>query len=94
MSSLTCPPKHGILEAAFGCKETHLDYFEVIGERFGPRELEMRTLHEDGTVCLAGVLREAGAWGTYVYDLGDFWRHRVEPLAIEPDFAGHRTGRG
>jgi hypothetical protein len=79
---------HHVLQAAFGWKETHLHLFEVLGERFGPRDPEMQGLHDELRARMAEVLLEAGAVATYVYDLGDEWRHRIDVIAIEPDVAG------
>lgn len=79
---------HDVLQAAFGWRGTHLHYFEMLGERFGPHELDMPGLHDDRRSRMSEVLPEAGARATYVYDMGDDWRHRIDVLAIEPDSTG------
>lgn len=73
---------HGAVQAAMGWEESHLHLFEVgRREQYGvPRDLDV----DDERQVTVGALARPVKKFTYVYDMGDDWRHTIAIEGFEP----------
>lgn len=85
--TITLAELHRVMQIVMGWKNLHAHLFEVAGQRYGepdPESAEWGTpIHSEMRATLAGSL--AGATSLiYIYDFGDYWRHRIKIEAIMP----------
>ncbi len=85
--TITLAKLHRVIQIIMGWKDAHMHLFEVAGQRYGkpdPESAEWGTpIHSERRATLAGSL--AGATSLiYIYDFGDYWRHRIKIEAIMP----------
>ena len=80
----TLADMHPIIQAAMGWKDAHLHEFEVGGLTYGDtwslsaeRTDDEARVYDAQEVRMRDFSREPGLTFTYVYDLGDNWRHTV-----------------
>jgi hypothetical protein len=80
---------HEILQAAFGWWDYHLHEFEIGGVRYGVDDGEDwgDPPRDERRVRLRNLV-EAGSSFLYVYDFGDYWRHKVVVEKILPARSG------
>jgi hypothetical protein len=97
---MTLPELHQVIQAAMGWTDTHLQEFSVGTGHNAPTFMNdfdksegAPGLGEQG-VRLDQVMREVGDKLTYVYDFGDYWRHRIklEKVLSESPVAPTVTG--
>jgi hypothetical protein len=89
---------HDVLQAAFGWEGYHLYEFEIDGVRYGTRDGEDWDPPKDERRARLHGVAGAGASFVYVYDFGDYWRHKIivekvlpaEPGARYPSCTGGR----
>lgn len=75
---------HQVIQVAFNWSGDHLHAFEAQGEQYSDPLFELdSTSPEDATRVLA-ALPEPGATMTYIYDMGDWWEHRITLEQILP----------
>ncbi len=76
---------HDILQAAFGWWNCHLHEFEIEGVRYGTDDGEDwgDPPKNERRFRLRNVV-QAGSSFLYVYDFGDYWRHKVTVEKILP----------
>lgn len=77
---------HDVVQAVMGWTDSHLHEFVIHGQTYG--DLAVFTEHPE-TIDEAGTTFHqlglgAGDSLQYIYDMGDFWRHRLEVMAIKP----------
>lgn len=68
---------HDVLQAAFGWWDCHLHEFEIAGERYGTDDGEDWSPPKDERRARLDRVVRPGSTFDYVYDFGDYWRHRV-----------------
>jgi hypothetical protein len=72
---------HGVIQAVMGWLNCHLWAFEADDRRFSmrlPVEPEWNEQYENSERTALGMLLQAGLRRMeYVYDMGDYWQHRV-----------------
>jgi Plasmid pRiA4b ORF-3-like protein len=68
---------HDVLQAAFGWWDYHLHEFEIDGSRYGIDDGESwEPPKDERRVRLNAVARDGSSF-VYVYDFGDYWRHKI-----------------
>lgn len=76
---------HEVLQAAFGWWDYHLHEFEFHGVRYGIDDGEdWGEPPRDERKARLGKLVEVGSSFLYVYDFGDYWRHKVVVEKVLP----------
>lgn len=79
---------HEVLQAAFGWWNCHLHEFEIDGVRYGIDDGEdWEPAEDEQRAKLANLIGHRSSF-LYVYDFGDYWRHRVEVEKVLPAQAG------
>jgi hypothetical protein len=68
---------HDVLQAAFGWWDCHLHEFEIGGVRYGVDDGEDWSPPKDERRAKLRNLVQARSAFLYVYDFGDYWRHRI-----------------
>jgi hypothetical protein len=81
---------HEALQAAFGWWDCHLHEFEIGGERYGCDDGEDWEPPEDERRARLRNLVGEGSSFLYVYDFGDYWRHKVVVEKVLPAERGAR----
>jgi hypothetical protein len=75
---------HGVIQAVMGWLNCHLWAFEADDRRFSmrlPVEPEWNEQYENSERTALGMLLQAGLRRMeYVYDMGDYWQHRVDTV--------------
>lgn len=76
---------HEVLQAAFGWWNYHLHEFEIAGVRYGVDDGEDwgDPPSDERRVRLRNIVEEGSSF-LYVYDFGDYWRHKVTVEKILP----------
>jgi hypothetical protein len=76
-SDITLSRLHAVLQAAFGWWDYHLHEFEIDGARYGIDDGEgWEPPKDEGRARLNTVAQEGSSF-VYVYDFGDYWRHKI-----------------
>ena len=84
-SAITVAKLHRVLQRVMGWCDTHLHQFFVDGRAVGVRDRESGDEVEDEKkLTLAEVAPAVGTKIVYLYDFGDYWRHEVLVVAIDP----------
>lgn len=87
---ITLSGLHDVLQAAFGWWDCHLHEFEIRGVRYGVDDGEdWQPPKDERRARLRDVLKEVSSF-LYVYDFGDYWRHRVVVEKVFPAEPGAR----
>lgn len=81
---------HDVLQAAFGWWDYHLHEFEIAGARYGIDDGESWEPPKDERRTRLNIVAEQGSSFIYVYDFGDYWRHRI---VVEKVFTATPGGR-
>ena len=81
-ATIKLPKLHLVLQAAFGWENSHLHEFVVGKKRYGPPVNEEYKVTDESKVTLSELAPSVGGEFSYVYDLGDYWKHLVEIEAI------------
>jgi hypothetical protein len=68
---------HHIIRIAFDWDDDHLHMFTVDGRRYADPIHDLDDSADESTARLGGLMPRVGATMTYVYDLGDWWEHRI-----------------
>ena len=72
---------HRVIQAVMGWLNCHLWTFEADDRRFSmrvPGEPEWNERYENSETTTLGMLLQAGLRRMeYIYDMGDYWEHRV-----------------
>jgi hypothetical protein len=79
---------HDVLQAAFGWWDCHLHEFEIGGVRYSVDDGEAWQPPQDERHARLCDVADAGSSFVYVYDFGDYWRHKVVVEEILPAVAG------
>jgi len=88
-SAMTLDRVHAVLQIAFGWYDVHLHSFETVCGEFGvPDGEDWADEGDESAVTLAQVAATEKAKVSYVYDLGDDWRHDIVVERIVPAEAG------
>jgi Plasmid pRiA4b ORF-3-like protein len=84
---LTLSRLHDVLQAAFDWWDYHLHEFEIGGERYGVDDGEdWQPPKDERRTRLRSVAGEGSSF-LYVYDFGDWWRHKIvveKVIAAQP----------
>ncbi|WP_345119826.1 plasmid pRiA4b ORF-3 family protein [Dactylosporangium darangshiense] len=67
---------HYVIQAAFGWHDDHLHLFEAGRQRYADVDFKFDECDDESGARLAKVLPNGGTM-TYVYDMGDWWEHRI-----------------
>ncbi len=81
---------HDVLQAAFGWWDYHLHEFEIGGVRYGVDDGEDWNPPKDERRAKLRTLVQEGSTFLYVYDFGDYWRHRIVVEKVLAAEAGRR----
>jgi hypothetical protein len=73
---------HHVIQAAFSWHDDHLHLFEAGRQRYADPDFELDDCDDESAVRLAKVL-PSGATMTYIYDMGDWWEHRITVERVE-----------
>jgi hypothetical protein len=88
-ADITLSGLHDVLQAAFGWWDCHLHEFEIDGTRFGIDDGEgWGAPPKDERRTRLNAVATTGSSFLYVYDFGDYWRHKIvveKELAAAPD---------
>ncbi len=77
---------HFAIQVAFDWDDDHLHSFDTGNQRYADLEFRLEECDDEADARLAKVLSHVGATMTYVYDLGDWWEHKITVERIlEPD---------
>ncbi len=99
-TSMNLRAVHRVIQAAMGWLDCHLWEFEANERKYSlliPDEPDWNERVEDATrTTLSALLNNGVRTFGYVYDMGDYWEHRiiverlkaVEPGAVYPQFLG------
>jgi hypothetical protein len=68
---------HHVIQATFDWDDDHLHLFTVDGRRYADPFHGPDDCADESLVRLGRLLPRAGGAMTYVYDLGDWWEHRI-----------------
>jgi hypothetical protein len=68
---------HHIIRIAFDWDDDHLHMFTVDGRHYADPFHHLDNTADESTARLGTILPRTGATMTYVYDLGDWWEHRI-----------------
>jgi hypothetical protein len=68
---------HHVIQAAFDWDDDHLHAFTVDGRRYADPYFDLDDCADEARVRLSKVLAKAGGSMSYVYDMGDWWEHRI-----------------
>ncbi|MET7420396.1 plasmid pRiA4b ORF-3 family protein [Dactylosporangium sp. NPDC005555] len=74
---------HDAIQVAFGWGDDHLHFFEVDRRRYADPDFELDDCGDESDVRLIKAL-PAGGTMTYVFDMGDWWEHRITLERIDP----------
>ena len=86
-ADITLSGLHVVLQAAFGWWDYHLHEFEINGERYGIDDGEGWQPPKDERHVRLSAVTQDGSSFMYIYDFGDYWRHKIEVekvLSAEP----------
>ena len=85
---------HDILQATFGWWNCHLHEFEIDGVRYGTDDGEDwgKPPKNERRFRLRNVV-QAGSSFLYVYNFGDYWRHKVTVEKVLPAGPGAESAR-
>jgi hypothetical protein len=84
-SAITLAQLHRVLQRVMGWRDRHLHQFFVGGRGIGVRDPESgETVEDEKKLTLAEVAPAVGTKLVYLYDFGDYWRHEVFVVAIDP----------
>lgn len=85
---ITLARLHEVLQGAFGWWDCHLHEFEIDGVQYGVDDGEgWEPPKDERRAKLRNIVRERSSF-LYVYDFGDYWRHRVVVEKVLPVDAG------
>jgi hypothetical protein len=76
-AEITLSRLHDVLQAAFGWWDCHLHEFEIDGSRYGIDDGEGWEPPKDERRARLNAVAKDGSSFIYVYDFGDYWRHKV-----------------
>lgn len=82
---------HEIFQKAMGWRDCHLHMFEAGKARYAPSTPDWDDVEDESAATFQDIAAKAGISFSYVYDIGDGWRHEVEVETIlprMPDFKG------
>lgn len=92
---LTFPQLHHVIQIAFGWKDHHLHEFYIFNDE-GNKPIMNLVSDEEALEVINNIpiKLEMGiklseyvpARMNYIYDLGDYWRHRIEVEEVIPDY--------
>lgn len=77
LGDTTLAELHDVLQAAFGWWDCHLHEFEIGAVRYGVDDGEDWDPPKDERRAKVRDLVREGSTFLYVYDFGDYWRHRI-----------------
>ena len=96
-TSVNLTGMHYVIQAAMGWLNSHLWNFEVNGRKYGmrlPDEPDWNERIENATTTKLSSLLDGGARKfEYVYDMGDYWQHRIIVEKINAAEPGMRYPR-
>ncbi len=76
---------HRILQVIMGWSDYHLHEFIIGGVSYGvPDKESMSDMKSEKNVRLSQVVSGEGTKLTYIYDFGDYWRHKILVERILP----------
>ena len=88
-SDTTLGKLHRILQIIMGWSDYHLHEFIIDEIHYGePDPDSMFEVKKEKNVKLSKVILREGAKFTYIYDFGDYWRHKIlveKILPLKPD---------
>src|SRR3989304_2463809 len=88
-SDTTLGKLHRILQIIMGWSDYHLHEFIIDNIHYGePDPDSMYKVEKEKNVKLSKVILREGAKFTYIYDFGDYWRHKIlveKILPLKPD---------
>jgi hypothetical protein len=76
-ATITLDVLHQVIQAAFEWDDDDLHLFEASRRQYADPFFDLEECDDESTVCLSKVLPRHGATMTYVYDLGNYWEHRI-----------------
>lgn len=90
-SDITLARLHDVIQAAMGWWDCHLHEFEIGGARYGVGDGETwgEPPRDERRARLGSLVGEGDAF-LYVYDFGDYWRHRVTVEKVRTAEPGER----
>jgi Plasmid pRiA4b ORF-3-like protein len=68
---------HHMIKTAFEWHDDHLHLFEAGRRQYADPFFDLEECDDESAVRLSKVLPREGATMSYVYDLGDYWEHRI-----------------
>lgn len=74
---------HKVIQTVMGWKGSHQLQFEALGFRFAQPTKESPIVEDERKTPLSKVVSKVGDKFSYVYDLGDYWKHDLVVEAIE-----------
>lgn len=74
---------HTVIQAVMGWKNSHQHQFEAHGFRFSQPTKNSPAVEDERTTLLSKIARKVGDKFTYIYDLGDCWKHDLVVEALE-----------
>jgi hypothetical protein len=93
-ADMTLGTLHVVLQVAMGWTNSHLHDFDIDSVTYGEPNPEDRAMgltptRNERTVRLSRVLGYVGSRGTYTYDFGDGWEHKLLVEKILPPVPGY-----
>ncbi|MET7396354.1 plasmid pRiA4b ORF-3 family protein [Dactylosporangium sp. NPDC005572] len=82
-ATITLDVLHAAIQAAFDWDDDHMHLFESGRDRYSDGAFALDDADEESAVRLVKVMPDKRATMTYVYDLGDWWEHRITVERID-----------
>ncbi|GAA2375119.1 plasmid pRiA4b ORF-3 family protein [Dactylosporangium salmoneum] len=82
-ATITLDLLHQAIQVAFDWDDDHLHIFETDRNRYADPEFVLDDCDDESAVRLAKAMPNEGTTMTYVYDLGDWWEHRITVERID-----------
>lgn len=83
--SITLVRLHDVIQCAMGWKDSHLHFFKFHGKDYVDHSIHDDAEAEDElTTTLDKTILAKGESFRYLYDMGDYWKHTITILDIQP----------